>query len=467
MKAQIAGPPAGNQPPSRPGWDWIDRGVWTDRMLNALHCGVKGGKWHSLIDKVYDLDNLWRAYGKVASRKGAGTAGVDGVTASRYERELTHNQATLARQLHDGTYRAQPVRRIHIPKSGGKGTRPLGIPCVRDRIAQRALKQVIEPIYEATFHPSSYGFRPQRGCLEALAEVSQLMESGYTVVVDADIRGFFDAIPKDRLMARVCTEISDGRVLDLIEGYLHQGVMDESSYWEPTTGTPQGAVISPLLANIFLNPFDWTMHRHGVRIVRYADDFVLLCRTREAAGRALELATAWMEANELELHPEKTRLVDMNVHRAGFTFLGYCFRRNVDRQGESRILALVSDKSMLKLRDTLRRHTGRCNGRSMQETIRRVNQTLRGWYNYFRRCVTNQLVKIDKYVRRRLRRILRKRHKRRGGTGRSLQDHEKWPDVHFRDLGYFSLEAARRRAVQSLGQSLTGEPYAGDPHVRF
>jgi RNA-directed DNA polymerase len=287
------------------------------------------------------------------------------------------------------------------------------------------------------------------------------------VVVDADIRGFFDAIPKDRLMARVCTEISDGRVLDLIEGYLHQGVMEELSYWEPTTGTPQGAVISPLLANIFLNPFDWTMHRHGVRIVRYADDFVLLCRSREDAERALKTANAWMEANDLELHPEKTRLVDMNVHRAGFTFLGYCFRRNVNQKGQSRILALVSDKSVRKLRDTLRRHTGRCNGRCMPETIRRVNQTLRGWYNYFQYCVTNQLVKIDNYVRRRLRRILRKREKRRRGTGRCRQDHSKWPDAFFRELGYFSLEEARHRALQPLGQSLTGEPYAGDPHVRF
>jgi len=467
MMAQIAGFPAGHLPSAPPEWEWVDRAVWTDRMLNALHCGVKGGKWHSLIDKVYDLDNLWRAYGKVVSRKGAGTAGVDGVTADRYERELEHNQGTLARQLHDGTYRAQPVRRIHIPKAGGKGTRPLGIPCVRDRIAQRALKQVIEPIYEATFHPSSYGFRPQRGCLEALAEVCRLMESGYTVVVDADIRGFFDAIPRDRLMDCVRTQISDGRVLDLIEGYLRQGVMEELSYWEPMTGTPQGAVISPLLANIFLNPFDWTMHRNGVRIVRYADDFVLLCRTREDAERALALAAEWMEANELELHPEKTRLVDMTVHRAGFTFLGYCFRRNINQHGESRILALVSEKSEIKLRAVLRQHTGRCNGRCMPETIRRVNQTLRGWYNYFRYCVANQLVAVDKYVRRRLRRILRKRSKRRRGTGRSRQDHLKWSNDFFRELGYFSLEEARHREVQPLGLSLTGEPYAGDPPVRF
>jgi hypothetical protein len=242
---------------------------------------------------------------------------VDGVTAGRYEREPAHNQETLARQLHDGTYRAQPVLRIHIPKSGGKKrTHPLGIPCFRDRIAQHALKQVIEPIHETTFHPSSYGFRPRRGCPEALAEVSRLMESGY-----------------------------------------------------------------------------------------------------------------------------------MDVHRAEFTFLGYCFRRNVNKHGQSRILALVSDKSASRLRDTLRRHTGRCNGCRMAETIRRVNLTLRGWYNYFKYCATNQLVEVDQYVRRRLRRILRKRSKRRRGTGRSRQDHLKWSNAFFRELGHFSMEEARHREV--------------------
>lgn len=448
MMAQIAGLPAGHLPSAPPDWEWVDRAVWTDRMLNALHCGVKGGKWHNLIDKVYAPRNLQRAYEMVAANRGAG--GVDGVTVARYGHELAHNQATLAAQLRSGTYRPLPVRRIHIDKPGSAETRPLGIPCVRDRIAQRALKHVVEPIYEATFHPSSYGFRPQRGCKDALRELFGLLESGYTVVVDADIRGFFDAIPQDRLMERVREQIADGRVLDLIEGCLRQGVMEGMKRWDPATGTPQGAVISPLLANIFLNPFDWAMHGHGVRIVRYADDFVMLCRTRADAERALELARDWMATNELELHPTKTRLVDMDGEGAQFSFLGYRFKRHTNRHGRTRILKLVGRKSASKLLDTIRRHTSRCNAHGMPEIIRRLNRTLRGWFNYYQHCFPSELASVDQYVRRRLRRILRKRIKRRRGTGKSLGDHLRWTNAFFSELGYFSLEAARARALQSL-----------------
>jgi RNA-directed DNA polymerase len=448
MMAHIAGRPAGHLPLIRPDWEWVERAVWTDRMLSALHCGVKGGKWHNLIDKVYAPRNLQRAYEMVAANKGAG--GVDSVTVARYGKQLAHNQATLAARLRSGTYRPLPVRRIHIDKPGSADKRPLGIPCVRDRIAQRALKHVVEPIYEATFHPSSYGFRPQLGCKDALRELVGLLESGYTVVVDADIRRFFDAIPKPRLMERVREQVADGRVLDLIEGCLHQGVMEEMVRWDPATGTPQGAVISPLLANIFLNPFDWAMHGHGVRIVRYADDFVMLCRSRADAERALELAREWMAVNELELHPSKTRLVDMDGEGAEFSFLGYRFKRHTDRHGKRRILQLVSRKSTGKLRDTLRRHTSRCNAHGLPEILRRVNRMLRGWFNYFQHCFPSELDSVDQYVRRRLRRILRKRAKRGRGTGRSHSDHIRWPNAFFSELGYFSLADARVRALQSL-----------------
>jgi RNA-directed DNA polymerase len=448
MMAQIAGSPAGHLPSPRPDWEWVERAVWTDRMLSALHCGVTGGKWHSLIDKVYAPGNLQRAYEAVAANKGS--AGVDGVTVERYARELVHNQAVLAGSLRSGAYEPLPARRTYVDKPGSAEKRPLGIPCVRDRIAQRALKHVVEPIYEATFHPSSYGFRPKLGCKDALREVETLLKSGYTAVVDADIRGFFDAIPKDRLLERVRERISDGRVLDLFEGYLHQGVMEEMKYWEPETGTPQGAVISPLLANVFLNPFDWAMHGQGVRVVRYADDFVMLCRSRAEAERALEHAGAWMAANGLELHPSKTRLVDMAEHGGEFSFLGYRFRRHTNRQGRTRLLRLVSRKSAGKLRETLRRHTCRCNAHGMPEIIRRVNETLRGWFNYFKQCFPGALREVDQYVRRRLRRILRKRAKRGRGTGRNRGDHIRWPNAFFSELGYFSLEAARERALQSL-----------------
>lgn len=448
MMAHIAGGPAGHLPSPRPDWEWVERAVWTDRMLSALHRGVTGGKWHSLIDKVYAPRNLQRSYEAVAANKGA--AGVDGVTVERYARELGHNQAVLAGLLRSDAYEPLPARRTYVDKPGSADKRPLGIPCVRDRIAQRALKHVVEPIYEATFHPSSYGFRPKLGCKDALREVEALLASGYTVVVDADIRGFFDAIPKDRLMERVRERIADGRVLDLIDGYLHQGVMEDMKYWEPETGTPQGAVISPLLANVFLNPFDWAMHGHGVRVVRYADDFVMLCRSQADAERALELAGEWMAANELELHPTKTRLVDMAEHGGEFSFLGYRFKRHTNCHGRTRILRLVSRKSASKLRATLRRHTGRCSGHSLPEIIRRVNGTLRGWFNYFKQCLPRELHAVDEFVRRRLRRILRKRAKCGRGNGRSHSDHIRWPIAFFNALGCFSLEVARERALQSL-----------------
>ncbi len=448
MTAQIAGKPAGNPPSPLPDRGWVERAVWTDRMLDALDTGVQGGKWHSLIDKVHAPANLARAYEAVAANHGS--AGVDGVTLARYARDLEHNQATLAASLREGTYRPHPVRRVHIDKAGGAGTRPLGIPCVRDRVAQRALKHVLEPIFEATFHPSSHGFRPGRGCRDALREVWGLMESGWTAVVDADIRGFFDAIPKARLMDRVCERVSDGRVLGLVEGYLNQGVMEGVAYWEPETGTPQGAVVSPLLANIYLNPFDWTMHGEDVRIVRYADDFVLLCRNMEDAARALERAAAWMAENGLELHPEKTRLVDMAADGAEFSFLGYRFKRHTDRRGRSRTLRLVSRKSGRKLRDRLRDLTARCNANGLPEIVRSVNRTLHGWYNYFRHCFASELAGLDRFVRRRLRRILRKRAKRRRGTGRSMEDHLRWPNAFFGAAGLFSLEEARCRELQSL-----------------
>lgn len=446
--AEIADESAGQRPSPRPDWDWVERAVWTDRMLNALQRGVMGGKWHNLIDKVYAPRNLQRAYEAVAANRGSG--GVDGVTVAGYERELRHNQEVLAKQLRSGTYRPQPVRRIYIDKPGSTDKRPLGIPCVRDRIAQRALKQVIEPIYEATFHAASFGFRPKLGCKDALRELDGLLKTGYTVVVDADIRGFFDAIPKDLLMARVRKEIADGRVLDLIEDCLHQGVMEEMACWDPETGTPQGAVVSPLLANIFLNPFDWAMDRAGIRIVRYADDFVMLCRTRLDAERALESAREWMTANRLELHPTKTRLVDMAEEGAEFSFLGYRFKRHTSRQGRSRILKLVSRKSTGKLRDTIRSHTNRCNAHSMPEIIRRINLTLRGWFNYFQHCFAGELTAVDQYVRRRLRRILRKRARCGRGQAHNHGDHIRWPNAFFHELGYFSLAAARDRAVQSL-----------------
>jgi len=265
---------------SRELW-WAEASIWTDRMVSALGNGVKGGKWFSLIDKVIRPATLETAWQRVARNKGA--AGVDGQSVERFahnaERYLRELQASLA----DGSYQPQPVKRVEIPKPDGK-TRPLGIPTVKDRIVQTALKMVIEPILEVQFRPGSHGFRPGRSCKDALREVDGLLKEGHTFVVDADLKSYFDSIPHDRLMTLVEGSISDGRVLGLIESFLHQEIMSEMARWQPTTGTPQGAVLSPLLANLYLHPLDLLLERNGYRMVRYADDFVILCAS-EAGGR--------------------------------------------------------------------------------------------------------------------------------------------------------------------------------------
>ena len=240
----------------------------------------KGGKWFSLIDKVSRLRTLEIAWRRVAANKGS--AGVDGQSVKRFGHRATQYLQELSQALESGSYRPQPVKRVEIPKGPGK-TRPLGIPTVKDRIVQTALKMVIEPIFEKEFEDSSFGFRPQRGCKDALREVDGLIKKGFTHVVDADIASYFDTIPHERLMAAVQGRISDGRILELIRGYLKQDVVSDLKRWTPTGGTPQGAVISPLLANLYLHPLDRLMREKGYHMIRYADDFVVMCPNAVAA----------------------------------------------------------------------------------------------------------------------------------------------------------------------------------------
>src|SRR5213596_3348366 len=238
-------------------WTWTESSVWTERMLTALEQGVKGGVWFSLMDKVYAERTLKAAWHRVNAN--AGAAGIDHVTVAMYERDLDRNLAQLATQLRDGTYRPQAIPRTWIDKPGSREQRPLGIPTVRDRVVQTAVRMVLEPIFERTFAARSYGFRPLRGCKDALRRVDSLLTSGYTWVVDADLRHYFDTIPHPALMQRVQERVADGRVLALLEAFLTQHVLDGLSTWTPEEGTPQGAVISPLLANIYLNPLDHQM----------------------------------------------------------------------------------------------------------------------------------------------------------------------------------------------------------------
>lgn len=421
---------------AHPLWACAKPCVWTVRMLTALIEGVEGGTWFRLIDKVFSERNLFAAFQQVVSKRGA--PGVDHVTVDRFGQQLPENIWQLSDSLKDGTYRPQAIRRVHIPKPGTKETRPLGIPTVRDRIVQAAIVNVIEPIFERDFAPQSYGFRPRRGCKDALRRVDRLLKAGYTHVVDADLKGYFDSIPHDRLMARLKTKIADGRVLTLIESFLKAGIMDGASQWTPASGAPQGAVLSPLLSNIYLDPLDHQMAKAGFEMVRYADDFVILCRTADKARQALELVQAWVAENGLTLHPTKTRIVD--AQQEGFAFLGYEFH---GRQHWPR------KKSLQKLKDTLRAKTRRTNGRSLKRVIADVNRTLRGWFVYFQHSTRRSVYRdLDGWLRMRLRSMLRRRQ---GGHGvaRCQSASYKWPNRFFADHGLFSLATAHASACQS------------------
>lgn len=420
---------------TQPQWGWVEESVWTERMLTALEQGVKGGRWYSLMDKVYREQNLRAGFQKVKARKGA--PGVDHVTVEHFERDLDENLARMGRQLKDGEYLPQANRRQWIDKPGSREKRPLGIPTVRDRVVETALKHVLEPIFERDFAEHSYGFRPRRSCRQALRRVEALLKQGYTVVVDADIRSFYDRIPWDGLLDRVAEKISDRQVLKLLEAFLKQEIMEEMKHWTPEEGTPQGAVISPLLSNIYLNPLDHLMARAGFEMVRYADDFVILCRDEAEAHRALALVEQWMEQVGLELHPDKTRLVDV-TQRGGFDFLGYHFERGYK---------WPRTKSLNKIKETLRGKTKRTNGRSLGVIIRELNLSLRGWFGYFQHSHHTTFTNLDKWVRGRLRSILRKRSKRKGrGRGK---DHQRWPNAFFQKQGLFSLELAYAQTSQS------------------
>ena len=415
-------------------WSWTERAVWTQRMLTALETGVKGGCWFRLVDKVFAERTLQAAADQVARNKGA--AGVDHVTVNDFGRRLDDELPKLSRQLREGTYRPQAVRRVHIPKPGTHETRPLGIPTVRDRVVQAAVVKTIEPIFEREFAESSYGFRPGRGCKDALRRVDELLKAGYHYVVDADLKSYFDTIPHDRLMTRLKERIADGSILALIEAFLKAGILDGMTEWTPEAGAPQGAVLSPLLSNIYLNPLDHLMAQRGFEMVRYADDFVILCRTAEEAERALELVQQWVAEAGLLLHPTKTKVVD--EREAGFEFLGYRFVKQH---------RFPRRKSLQKFKDAIRAKTKRTSGHSLLFIVGDVNRTLRGWFAYFQHSHRTVFPQLDGWVRMRLRSILRKRCGRRG-RGRGL-DHHRWPNVYFAEHGLYSLVTAHRLAVQS------------------
>lgn len=405
--------------------------IWTDPMLEALHKGVRGGRWYSLMDKVWNPSHLRLGAWQVIRNEGA--PGVDHRSCEQLEEELSSEVSLLERQLRAGTYRPQAVKRVWIAKPGRPEKRPLGIPTVRDRVVQATLRNVIEPIFEAEFVEHSYGFRPGRGATQALSRIETLLREGHTWVVDADIQGYFDNIPQDRLMSLLGQRISDGGVLALIEAFLTQGVMESGRDWQPTTkGTPQGAVLSPLLANVYLHPLDLLAQSQGWRMTRYADDFIIQCASREAAETILAAIQVWMETAGLTLHPEKTRIVDATA-RGGFDFLGWHFERGY---------RWPRDKSLDRFKETLREETPRNSGRSLDAIIERLNRRLRGWYRYFRGGVENVYKRLDEWLRMRLRSLLRRRDGREGrGRGR---DHHRYTNDYFAQLELISLYASAR-----------------------
>jgi RNA-directed DNA polymerase len=406
-------------------------------MLEALERGVKGGKWHSLIDKVYQSGNLIDAWEQV--KKNHGGSGVDRMTLHQFSEHLTSRLETLQKQVQEGSYEPLPVRRAYIPKLGG-GRRPLGIPTVKDRVVQAALRNVIEPIFENQFDENSYGFRPGRGCKDALREVDRLLKAGKTWVVDVDIEAYFDSIPFDTLMDEVAERIADGRVLKLIEGFLRQGILEEMKLWLPEKGTPQGAVISPLLANIYLHSVDRKMREAGYPMIRYADDMVILCDSRDEADAALAVLRQLLEHKQLRLHPKKTKVVDA-TQRPGFQFLGYNFF-----EGKR----YPRKPSVDKLREQIRKRTRRKRSDNLKTIIESLNKVLLGWFNYFKHSSSYAFEAIDRWIRYRLRCILSKRRgqgrKRRRGRG---FDHLRWPNDYFRAQNLFILHEAHLCARRS------------------
>ena len=404
-------------------------------LTTLLQNKVRGGKWHALIDKVYAELNLYTAARKVTAKEKA--AGVDGQSCEAFEEHLLVETRQLCEQLKGQTYRPSAVRRVHIPKPGRTNeTRPLGIPTVRDRVVQRAIVSVIEPILDHQFHERSFGFRQGRGAHDALRIVEQKIQEGYVYVVDADLKGYFDTIPKDRLLKLIKEHISDSRMLNLIKLFLDQSILEELREWTPIAGVPQGAVLSPVLSNLYLNPLDHEMAEHGFEMVRYADDFVVLCRSEFEAEVALQVITEWVEQAGLTLHPTKTKIVDSRSK--SFAFLGYSFR------GDK---IYPRHESLAKMKARIKELTPRKRPGSIKSIAKELNRVLIGWFSYFRHCRWTIFKDLDTKIRDRLRRLLLKRHRK---NPKRLSRQQRWPNDYFAKAGLYSLREAHFRFDQSV-----------------
>ena len=366
-------------------------------------------KVHSLIDKVYHPVNLKLAWEMVRANKGSG--GIDKVGIPSFEKVANDELLKLHKELKEGTYRPMPVRRVNIPKRNNPNEkRPLGIPSIRDRVCQQALKNRLEPIFEPEFSNCSFGYRPGRSAHQAMRKIYFEIMSGCEWVVDADLRDFFGNVHHERLIDMLAERVSDSRVLKMVRQMLEAGYMDKGKKYPTPKGTPQGGVISPLLSNIYLNPFDHKMEEKGYNITRFADDWVVLCRTRYEAQQALQDAKAILDALGLTLHPEKTRITKVDK---GFEFLGYKIKRGQGlklpqhkiKKGPNRlnIYAIPTEKSVKRFMDTIRERTKRRIPLKLFDLIDWINPVIRGWGNYYRKAHVRKLFnKLQRWIIRRL-----------------------------------------------------------------
>lgn len=416
--------------------------MWTLPMLRALDNSEKGWKWFSLKDKICRLQTVCFAFGCVSKNKGS--SGSDEVTIEKFKEQYPKNLVSLREELEKNKYEPLPVKRVLIDKPGSKTKRPLGIPTVKQRVVENAIKFAIEPIFEAVFLPCSYGFRPNRGAKDALREVTQLLSEGYKFVVDADIKGYFDTIDHNLMMSFVGELIADTWVLNILKKFLKNDIMENLKRWTPIVGSPQGSVISPLLSNIYLHRLDERMTREGFKIIRYADDFVLMCKTSEEASRGLEIVKEVMSQLKLTLHPEKTRVVEV-TQKEGFDFLGYHFTENKRRP---------RDKTIKGMRAKIEERTPRKAGREIEIIIKELNPVIRGWYNYFKHIRNSKWVfsNLDGYIRRRLRSILAGFQKKKGSH--RMSDNYVWKNDFFHSRGLFCLLENHKKKVTLLRGNL-------------
>lgn len=411
-------------------------------------------KVHSLVDKVYQRTNLEIAWKRVKANRGAG--GADGVTVEEFEKDLEANLERLHQELREGRYLPQPVRRLEIPKRGDPGkTRPLGIPAVYDRVCQQALVNRIEPIFEEVFDASSFGYRKGRKTRDALKKIWHEIEEGNEWIVDADLKDYFGSVDHEKLLALVAQRISDGRVLKLIQQMLEAGYVEQGNLFPTSRGTPQGGVVSPCLSNVLLTPFDKEMRRKGYRLTRWADDWVVTCRTRSEAVQALATATKILQKLGVTLNAKKTRIVNI---KQGFEFLGFKIGqgKGVLRLPASKIkaklnkrnlYALPKDKSVTRFKDAVRQKTRRRSPLTTEEIVKELNPLIRGWGNYYKRSNVRRLFnQLDAWI---IRRLWSQRNKKWRTNGwRTLSTQHLREDLKLVSLIWLipSLQAAKARS---------------------